>query len=134
MGCVTIVISLHSAEPRSDHPASGRVVGLVTKYDFSDFCQQRWRRRAGTSRRRTWCEFRTFTHILALDRANLADLRRRGPADATPRLGLLLDHVTGRAGDAVADPYFGDEAGFEATWNDVAAAAEALVLMLGTDV
>jgi protein-tyrosine phosphatase len=31
--------------------------------------------------------------------------------------------------DAVADPYFGDEAGFETAWDDVAAAAEALVAM-----
>jgi protein-tyrosine phosphatase len=78
-------------------------------------------------------DFWTFTHILALDRDNLADLRRLAPADATARLGLLLDHVPGRAGQAVADPYFGDEAGFETTWNDVAAAAAALVAMLGTD-
>ena len=49
---------------------------------------------------------------------------------ATARLGLLLDHAPGRAGEAVADPYFGDEAGFETTWNDVAAAAQALVAML----
>jgi protein-tyrosine phosphatase len=78
-------------------------------------------------------DFWTFTHILALDRDNLADLRRLARADATARLGLLLDHVPGRAGQAVADPYFGDEAGFETTWNDVAAAAAALVAMLGTD-
>jgi protein-tyrosine phosphatase len=74
-------------------------------------------------------DFWTFTHILALDRNNHADLRRLAPADAPARLGLLLDVVPDRAGDAVADPYFGDEAGFETTWNDVGAAAEALAAM-----
>jgi protein-tyrosine phosphatase len=76
-------------------------------------------------------DFDRFTHILALDHGNLADLRRLAPADATARIGLLLDLVPGRAGEAVADPYFGDEAGFEVTWDEVTAAAEALVALFG---
>jgi protein-tyrosine phosphatase len=34
--------------------------------------------------------------------------------------------VSGREGEAVADPYYGDAAGFEATWRDVREAARAL--------
>ncbi|MDJ0278783.1 low molecular weight protein-tyrosine-phosphatase [Sphingomonas sp. 2R-10] len=72
-------------------------------------------------------DFRCFTDVLALDRDNLAELRRRAPKDATARIGLLLDVVPGRAGQAVADPYYGDAAGFDVTWADVSAAAETIV-------
>ena len=71
-------------------------------------------------------DFRRFTHILALDADNLADLRAIAPADATATLGLLLDHVEGRAGESVVDPYYGDRDGFARTWSDVSAAAEGL--------
>ncbi|MEI9982805.1 MAG: low molecular weight protein-tyrosine-phosphatase [Aliidongia sp.] len=64
-------------------------------------------------------DFRRFTHIVALDRQNLAALAAMRPADSTAGLSLLLDHVEGRKGEAVADPYYGDEAGFEVTWADV---------------
>ncbi len=72
-------------------------------------------------------DFQSFTHIFALDHANLRDLARIAPAEHTAQLGLLLDLVPGRAGQAVADPYYGDEAGFEVTWTEVSAAAQALV-------
>ncbi|HRO33565.1 MAG TPA: low molecular weight protein-tyrosine-phosphatase, partial [Brevundimonas sp.] len=58
-------------------------------------------------------DFRRFTHIVALDEQNLADLKRLAPADATATLSLLLDHVPGRQGQGVVDPWFGDEAGFD---------------------
>ena len=41
-------------------------------------------------------------------------------------LSLLLDFVPGRAGEAVADPYYGEDAGFDETWADVTAGAQAL--------
>jgi protein-tyrosine phosphatase len=71
-------------------------------------------------------DFRRFDHIIALDRRNLADLRRMQPADGTARLSLLLDFVEGREGQAVADPYHGEEADFDAAWADAAAGAAAL--------
>jgi protein-tyrosine phosphatase len=75
-------------------------------------------------------DFRRFTHIFALDADNLRNLRAIAPADATARLGLLMDMVPGREGQAVKDPYYGDDSGFETTWSDVSAAARALVGLL----
>ena len=75
-------------------------------------------------------DFRRFDQIFALDRDNLAALRRLAPDDATAELALLLDLVPGRAGEGVHDPYYGPDSGFEETWRDVAAAARALVARL----
>ncbi|MGQ3069049.1 MAG: low molecular weight protein-tyrosine-phosphatase [Brevundimonas sp.] len=72
-------------------------------------------------------DFRRFTHIVALDHQNMADLRKIAPEDATAELSLLLDHVPGREGQGVTDPWFGDEAGFDVTWAEVTAAARTLV-------
>ncbi|MEO9131178.1 MAG: low molecular weight protein-tyrosine-phosphatase [Sphingomonas sp.] len=72
-------------------------------------------------------DFRRFTHIFALDADNLRNLRAIAPADTTARLGLLMDMVPGRQGQAVKDPYYGGDEGFERTWSDVSAAARALV-------
>ena len=71
-------------------------------------------------------DFGRFTHIIAMDRQNISALKRLRPAGATAELSLLLDHVEGRAGLPVTDPWDGPAAGFETTWSDVAAGAEAL--------
>ncbi|MEA3040097.1 MAG: low molecular weight protein-tyrosine phosphatase [Sphingomonadales bacterium] len=71
-------------------------------------------------------DFRRFDHIVALDAQNLTDLRRMKPPGARAELSLLLDHVEGRQGQAVADPYYGDESHFEAAWAEVSEAAKAL--------
>ena len=49
-------------------------------------------------------DFRRFSHIFALDLDNLAGLHAIRPADATARIGLLLDLVDGLEGQPVADP------------------------------
>ena len=82
------------------------------------------------ARQVTEADFRRFSHIVALDRDNLAVLRRRRPADATARVSLLLDAVPGREGQSVADPYYGDASDFEVTWQDVTLAARALLQAL----
>ena len=76
-------------------------------------------------------DFRRFDQIFALDRDNLARLKSIAPADATASLGLLLDLVPGREGEGVRDPYYGDDDGFELTWAEVSAAAQAIVARLG---
>ena len=75
-------------------------------------------------------DFRRFSHVLALDHDNLRDLRAMRPADGTAKVGLLLDYAEGLTRRAVADPYFGDDAGFDVTWREVAAAARGLARRL----
>jgi len=75
-------------------------------------------------------DFERFDAIYALDRDNLADLGRLAPGGSRARLGLLLDLVPGWEGRSVADPYYGDDAGFETSWHEVSTAARALVAML----
>ncbi|CAA2144357.1 MULTISPECIES: low molecular weight protein-tyrosine-phosphatase [Methylobacterium] len=74
-------------------------------------------------------DFAHFSHIVALDGDNLAVLRRLRLQEGAA-LSLLLDHVPGRRGEAVADPYYGADAGFDATWADVTLAARHLVRAL----
>lgn len=69
-------------------------------------------------------DFYRFSHIVALDRANLEGVRARTPRDATAKLAMLMDAVDGRRGEPVADPYYGDAAAFEAAWQ---------VITLGVD-
>jgi low molecular weight protein-tyrosine phosphatase len=71
-------------------------------------------------------DFRRFDLIVAMDAQNLAHLRRMQPADSRAELSLLLDHVPGREGQAVADPYHGGEEHFDTTWADVVAGAKAV--------
>lgn len=75
-------------------------------------------------------DFDRFAHIVAMDRSVLADIDAIRPQNGPARLSLFLDHVAGREGQDVADPYYGDEDGFAAAWADVAAGAEALLEML----
>lgn len=82
------------------------------------------------ARKVTKDDFRTFTHIYALDETNLTGLRALAPRDASAELGLLLDLVPGHEGRAVADPYYGDGGDFDVTWGDVAMAARALAARL----
>ena len=72
-------------------------------------------------------DFHRFTYIFALDRDNLASLRQLQPDDGTAEVRLLLDLVKGLEGESVADPYYGEAAGFEQSWSQVDAAAQALI-------
>ena len=71
-------------------------------------------------------DFQRFDHIVALDGENLRALEALRPAGARARISLLMDHVPGRKGDPVDDPYYGDETHFERAWSDVSLAAAAL--------
>ena len=71
-------------------------------------------------------DFTRFTHIVALDTDNLATLHALRPPGATAELSLLLDYVPGREGEPVADPWYGDAAGFDITWRDVSDGAAGL--------
>lgn len=78
----------------------------------------------------TPADFARFDHIIALDAQNLRDLKVMRPEDSKAELSLLLDHVPGRIGEAVTDPYHGVAADFDGTWRDMEAAARGLVTRL----
>jgi protein-tyrosine phosphatase len=58
-------------------------------------------------------DFARFDFILAMDRANLSDLRRRAPTQYRERVRLFLEFAPDAGVDEVPDPYYGGEAGFE---------------------
>jgi protein-tyrosine phosphatase len=48
------------------------------------------------------------------------------PEASRAELSLLLDHVESREGQAVADPYYGDDEHFDIAWADVEEGARGL--------
>ena len=75
-------------------------------------------------------DFDRFTHIFAMDHQNLKNIEALRPEGSRAHVSLLMDLVPGREGAAIADPYYDGEEQFEATWEDVDAAAKALVAKL----
>lgn len=122
-GLDLIVDSAGTGDWHAGEPPDERAVAVATRngVDISPL----------RARQVTRADFTRFDHIVALDHDNLKNLRRLAPADATAELSLLLDHVPGQEGQAVADPWFGDAAGFDVTWADVTAAARGLAERLG---
>jgi protein-tyrosine phosphatase len=78
------------------------------------------------ARQVTIADFDRFDCIVALDTENLADLEAMRPPGSRAEISLLLDHVPGREGQGVADPYYGGDSHFDAAWSDVTEAARAL--------
>lgn len=72
-------------------------------------------------------DFRDFDHIIALDAQNLKNLEELRPSDSIAQLSMLADYIDGRKGDDIADPYYGNEDGFDVTWDEVTEAARAIV-------
>lgn len=110
--------SAGTADWHVGRPPDARAVAVARKYrvDISHLRARQVRRE----------DFRRFDRIVALDLENLHNLERLRPANATAEISLLLDHVEGREGEAVADPYYGGDDHFEVTWIDVTAGARAL--------
>jgi protein-tyrosine phosphatase len=75
-------------------------------------------------------DFGKFDHIVALDQKVLTALRGMQPQRSRSELSLLLDHVEGREGEPVADPYYGDAEHFDVTWAYVIAGAAGLARRL----
>jgi low molecular weight protein-tyrosine phosphatase len=78
------------------------------------------------ARQVTRADFEHFDHIVALDAGNLRDLEHLKPPGSRAALSLLLDHVPGREGRSVADPYHGGDREFDAAWRDAEAGARGL--------
>lgn len=82
------------------------------------------------ARQITTDDFRRFDMIVGMDENNLLNLRDICPAKLSSKLSLLLDHVPGRKGHFVADPYYGPDEGFLRTWEEVTAGARGLMRTL----
>lgn len=82
---------------------------------------------AALGRQLSEADFARFTHIFAMDKANMAGIKARAPRNADAEIALLLDLVEGREGEAVADPYYGDEYNFEQCWQTIQIGIDALI-------
>lgn len=71
-------------------------------------------------------DFTRFTHIFAMDRSNLSNIRAIAPEVVAARIALLMDVLDGSGGKEVEDPYYGGDHGFAVTWEVVAMAARQL--------
>ena len=71
-------------------------------------------------------DFDNFDFVLAMDRANFAELERMRPADFGGELDLFLKYG-GSPRLEVPDPYYGGERGFEAVLDLVEDAADGLL-------
>ena len=118
-GLDAVADSAGTADYHVGEPPDPRAVRTAAKFgsDISRYC----------GRQVSAADFVRFTHIFALDHANLKNLQKIAPAGHPAQLGLLLDLVPGRTNQAVADPWYGNEQGFLVTWVEVSAAARALV-------
>lgn len=118
VGCSVAVDSAGTGDWHVGHPPDRRAQAVARRNGI-DIAPLR-------ARQVRVADFYAFTHIVAMDAANLASLRALRPADATASLSLLLDHVPGREGQDVIDPYYGSDADFERAWDDVLAGAKGL--------
>jgi protein-tyrosine phosphatase len=75
-------------------------------------------------------DFDRFTHVFALDNANIEGIKARAPRHGRAKVALLLDAVSGTEGQAVPDPYYGEIDDFEACWDMIGTAVDAIVAKL----
>jgi protein-tyrosine phosphatase len=73
-------------------------------------------------------DFRTFDYVLAMDHANLDELRRRA-GGGSARVGLFMEFASGDE-DEVPDPYYGGIEDFERVLDLCEAAARGLLTAL----
>ncbi|MBR8184375.1 low molecular weight phosphotyrosine protein phosphatase [Burkholderia ambifaria] len=72
-------------------------------------------------------DFERFDLLLAMDEANLAELRRRCPPEHRDKVRLLMEFAAGAAETEVADPYFGGPQGFDQVLDQVERACAGLL-------
>ncbi len=75
-------------------------------------------------------DFEAFDLLLAMDRENLAILRRVCPPKHRAKLGLFMAYAARFEAQEVPDPYFGGERGFELVLDMVEDAACGLIAAL----
>jgi protein-tyrosine phosphatase len=102
-----------------DHAPDQRTAEVAASkgYDLSEL-----RARLVTS-----ADFNQFDYIIAMDNANLKDLRAMQPEGYAGHLGLFLDFSEQSAVREVPDPYYGGEDGFELVFGLVEDASKGLL-------
>ena len=78
-------------------------------------------------------DFARFDLVLAMDRANLAELESRRPRDGTARLGLFLGFAPMTGVAEVPDPYYGAVEDFERVLDLCEAGARAMLATLANE-
>jgi len=79
------------------------------------------------ARKATKADFGAFDYVLAMDRDNLAALKKLCPPGEEHRLGLLLDYAPEAATRDVPDPYYGGGQGFERVLDLIETASRGLL-------
>jgi protein-tyrosine phosphatase len=77
-------------------------------------------------------DFERFDLILAMDKDNLALLKKSCPAQYQHKLGLFMDYAHNTDADIVPDPYYGGASGFNLVLDYVEDASAGLVESLRT--
>ncbi|ATY33908.1 low molecular weight protein-tyrosine-phosphatase [Sphingomonas psychrotolerans] len=121
-GLVAVADSAATGEWQIGNPPDPRSQAVALRHGINISARR--------ARRVRGADFTGFDYILALDPQNLFDLHAIAPGRCTARIELLMDQVPGCAGQAVRDPYYGDAADFDAVWEQVTRAADALVRVL----
>ena len=76
-------------------------------------------------------DFHPFDYILAMDRANLAELERQRPAGSTARLALFMSFAAGPESEEVPDPYYCGTEEFERVLEMCEVVGRGLLVELG---
>jgi protein-tyrosine phosphatase len=117
-----LAVSAASAGTANYHvgePPDRRTVAAARRRGF-DLSAQRARQVSAD-------DFERFDYILAMDRANLAELELRRPRAGTARVGLLLEFAPDSGFEEVPDPYHGGVEDFERVLDLCEAAARGLL-------
>ena len=72
-------------------------------------------------------DFHDFQYLLAMDRTNLADLKRLAPREHVRKARLFMDFSETYRGHEVPDPYYGGAQGFERVLDMLEDAARGLL-------
>ena len=115
-------ISIDSAGTHDYHvgaPPDTRMQSAALKrgYDLSMLCGRQVEK----------VDFSRFDYVLAMDRDNLAILRRLAPPTSPTQATLFLEYARHHSQREVPDPYYGGGDGFERVLDMVEDAAEGLL-------
>ncbi len=78
-------------------------------------------------------DFNRFDYVLAMDRANLAELESRQPRGSTARVALFLEFAPDAGAAEVPDPYYGGIEDFERVLDLCQAGARGLLASLAKE-